>query len=1661
MHSDISSEEVDFDPFADEHQLLKVVPSTEAQKEIWISVQMSDQASCAFNESITLEFMGDVRESALLTSLKYIIQRHEALRTTFTSDGESLCVSESIDFALTKKSGDEKVFEQSVEQEAKTSFDLEKGPLIRFTLVSQDETKTWLILSAHHIICDGWSLAILVDDLSMAYNAALKNQEVGQTEAYSYSDYAHQSKELLDQSSDEAFWLDLYSGSLPSYDLPIEFERPGVRTFDASRLDFDVSQELIGQVKKLAGKQGVSLTAFMLSAFYTCLAKWSGEHDLVIGLPAASQPQYDSESLVGHCVNFLPLRMQLKDQDSFTSLLSNVSNLILDAYENQNYTYGSLLQKIAVERDSSRIPLCPVSFNVDQGIQGSKLNFQDLEVRFHSNPRAYENFEIFINASDYGDRFVIECQYNKNLFSEASIRSRLQEYRQVLTDLVGNVEKALSEIQLLSESEQADLFVKHSRVCDYGGLVSLPALFSQQAERTPEAIAVACDKNELTYQELHHRSNQVASYLIENGVIPGTLVGISLDRNVDLLVILLGVLKTGAGYVPLDPEYPVDRLNFMLEDAELTYLISQPNYIQRLSTVENSFLIQALLTESSGQPTKNPSVNITGGAICYVIYTSGSTGKPKGVMVPHSSVSNFLQSMVETPGIATTDKLLAVTTLSFDIAVLELYLPIISGAQVVIGTRGDVVDGNKLKGLMEQYEITMMQATPATWRLLCNEDWQGSDQFKILCGGEAFPPDLISELLKRSGQLWNMYGPTETTVWSTCHLLTSDEHNPSIGTAIANTDLYVLDEFFNVVPDGIPGELYIGGEGVTLGYLNRAELTQEKFVQLPVTENKIVYRTGDKVCFIGDGTLQYFGRLDNQVKLRGFRIELGEIESSIRQHDSVKDCALAVQQKSAGDERLVGFLVASGEEIDIKSIRELLSQSLPAYMIPQHFMIIDELPSTPNGKLDRKALPLFEFSSQDKRNVVEPKTENQRLLVRIWEDVLKMNEVSIEDNFFDLGGHSLLANKIITQLRKELNISIPLTFLFEFPTLQLMADNLPSENDADSLAPPTIEKSPDPFPASLSTSQQRLWFLHELYPDSALFNQVGIWKIFGEIDRSVFAQTISELVDRQFILNSKITRLNGSPMMVKKDKDQTLQEDEFKFSSSKNMEQELMEFIESKAKLPLNFDAGQYLKIHLIKLSDEEQVMMVITHPIIWDGWSFDILLSELSEIYGALLNNKPRNLQPLLINYMDFPEWHKSWMDSGVEQKQLDFWKKNLQGASTHTELPRDRARAGLSTYQGSRVSLFLEKGYVSQITNLAHKEGVTLYMVMLSAFFELLGQYSKQQDVTVATQIQGRVRPEFENVLGPFVNTVLLRNKTPESLTHSEMIQKVKKTCVDAFNHQDVPFEKVLDSVELNRKEKNAPPYQIMFTFQDTTNRSLEFAGLEMAQVNHNVQTAYTDMIFWLKETGAGLYGSFEYSTELFNSDTIRKFHDDYLQILDEIIVSPKKLISRDISKQEKPAQAEPEAFNKSAAEKVTEDKESSLEQQPVITATKENIKQIIISLWEDALEIDDIEPYDNFFDLGGHSLSSMMVLEKIYMEIGVQIPARSILMDSLAQIVEFCFQEVTNRSDIIQEASEQESKDGLDSSVDNSTKSFSKNIKSKLFKSFGFLKSGSDKA
>ncbi|MHC5858901.1 non-ribosomal peptide synthetase [Nostoc sp.] len=1048
---------VDFDPFVD-GELLLTAPATESQKEIWASVQMGNAANCAYNESQSLRLKGELDVKVLQSAIEELVQRHEALRTTFSTDGNTLCIVASrqieipiIDLSSLEPQEHQDKLASILRQEVEQPFDLEHGPLFRAKIAKLQPQEHLAILTAHHIICDGWSWAVLMPDLGKLYSG-LQQGIVPELEEPDYlSEYATLQEEEADSPeaiATEEYWLQQFADSVPVLDFPSDRPRPPLRTFNAAREDWHLNPQLVANLKQLGTKLGCSFLTTILGGFEVWLHRLTGQNDLVVGIPAAGQAALGQYNLVGHCVNLLPLRTQIDGEKSFSDYLQTRRSAVLDAYDHQQFTFGNLVKKLVLPRDSSRIPLVPIIFNIDQALDSDKLPFIELEVEFFSNPRAFENFELFINATESHGELILECQYNTNLFDADTIRRRMAEFETLLLGIVANPNQIIAKLPILPAVEQQLLATWNNTQTAYPQDICIHQLFEAQVEKTPDAIAVVFEDQQISYRELNQQANQLAHYLQSLGVGSEVLVGLCVERSLEMVVGVLGILKAGGAYVPLDYAYPQERLAFMLQDAQVSVLLTQEKLKSGLPNHQAEIVCLDSNWQSRDYGLDNPTHNFTSNNLAYVIYTSGSTGQPKGVQIQHQSAVNLLNAIAKEPGLTAEDTLLSVTSLSFDIAVSEIFLPLSVGAKLVLVSREVAADGTKLLKTLTASGATFMQPTPVTWRLLLAAGWQGSPQLKMISTGEALPRDLANQLLPKGACLWNLYGPTETTIWSTGYKVTTANKTIDIGCPLANTQTYILDSHLQPVPIGISGELYIGGEGLARGYLNRPELTAERFISNPFSSNpkSRLYKTGDLARYLPDGHIEYLGRIDYQVKLRGFRIELGEIETALLQHSEVKEAVVIVREDTPNETSLVGYIVAETGQDSlqvISQLRRFLKQQLPDFMVPTIFMALKAMPLTPNGKVDRKALPKPDASRPElEANYVAPRTPIEQQIADIWTQVLNVRQVGIYDNFFELGGYSLLGIQVVSRLRQALQAEILMSNLFELPTVAELAERV-------------------------------------------------------------------------------------------------------------------------------------------------------------------------------------------------------------------------------------------------------------------------------------------------------------------------------------------------------------------------------------------------------------------------------------------------------------------------------------------------------------------------------------------------------------------------------------------------------------------------------------------
>ncbi|CCH57118.1 amino acid adenylation domain protein [Fibrisoma limi BUZ 3] len=1075
---------VDFDPFAGP-EIVRVAPSTQPQVEIWTSCLVGgDDANRAFNESITLRLKGVFDRSAMEQAFSMLIQRHEALRSGFSADGRYVCVYNELpvplyyqDLSQRSASEQERLLADYVKGDALHLFNLKQGPLIKAGLFRLAPTEHCLVLTAHHIVCDGWSIGVILQDISALYSAFAQNRTPVLNHAPDFSQYAEEQlrfTESNEYTEIEKFWLDQYKGNVPVLKLPTDFERPALRSFKGRRQDYDLDNELVASLKKTGQKAGCSFVVTLMAAFEVLLHRLTGQDDIIIGLPTAGQAVTDNYGLVGHCVNLLPLRSRPNLTLSFHDYLQQRREAFYDAYEHQQLTFGSLLRKLKLPRDASRVPMVPVTFNIDLGLDDA-VEFYGLDYQLISNPREYETFDLFVNATDSKRALTLEWSFNTQLFRNETIDRMMAEFNHLLQAVVANPSTPLSTV-LSTGTHQPARSVSSQPVIETVDIRSdetLHQLIAQTAITHPDKPALVFNGKAVSYRELNETANRVAHFLIQKGVKPGDIVGVALERSSDLLITLLAILKSGAAYLPLDPEYPHDRITFMLSDAASRHFITSKKYRGAIRSQATELLIESAIDASASYPADEPKVAVGGDDLAYIIYTSGSTGKPKGVLIRHFGLINVLRSILTEPGVQSDDRWLAVSTISFDMSVPELFVPLLAGATVVLTGTEITKDGRALLHAVNQYGVTIMQATPTTWKMMLASGWEETVPVKVISAGEPLSKDLAQKLLQKCDSLWNLYGPTETTIYATIKQVQATDPVITIGHPIQNYQIFILNEDQQLVPQGTVGELYIGGHGVAKGYLNRPELTTEKFINSPIDSYKgTLYRTGDLGFITNEGEVQCLGRTDYQIKIRGYRIEAGEIERIITAQPGVKEAVVIAREDRPNDQRLTAYAIMqhllpdSAFNQEVAKWKQALRAELPSFMIPVDYVQMTALPMTLNGKIDRKALPRPNAQAHtDEEPAKTAVTELEKLITTIWTEEIGIKDIGVTDDFFELGGHSLTAVHVMTRLEEVTGKRLPLSTLFEHPTIRQLASILESDKKATtwkSLVPikPTGSKMP-------------------------------------------------------------------------------------------------------------------------------------------------------------------------------------------------------------------------------------------------------------------------------------------------------------------------------------------------------------------------------------------------------------------------------------------------------------------------------------------------------------------------------------------------------------------------------------------------------------------------
>jgi amino acid adenylation domain-containing protein len=1481
------------------------LPLSFAQQRLWFLAQLEPN-NPFYNMPAAVRLEGQLNVEALQQSFNEIISRHEALRTNFqTIEGQAIALIPEIisltlpvfDLSKLSLNQQEAAVKKQASEEAQKPFDLKGDLLLRVKLLRLGEEEHIILLTMHHIVSDGWSIDVLVQELATLYQAFCNGQPSSLPALpIQYVDFAAWQRQWLQGEvlkTQISYWLKQLKNAPKVLELPTDYPRPAIQTFRGSAYSFKLSDKLSFALNKFSQQQGSTLFMTLLAAFQTLLWRYTGNEDIVVGSPIANRNRAEIEGLIGLFVNTLVLRTNLAGNPSFEELLKRVREVALGAYAHQDLPFELLVEELQPQRDLSHTPLFQVMF-VLQNTPMSALDLPGLTLSILESNSQTAKLDLTLYITETVDGLLGNLEYNTDLFEESSIQRMVVHLQMLLAGIVANPQQRLSELPLLTESQRHQLMVEWNDTQVKYPQQCIHQLFEAQVEKTPNAVAVVFEEEQLTYRELNSKANQLGYHLRSLGVKPEVLVGICVERSLSMVIGLLGILKAGGAYIPLDPSYPQERLAFILEDAQVSVLLTQTSLVEVMP--QHKAQVVCLDTHwhyIAQQSQENLFCKLTPDNLAYVIYTSGSTGKPKGVQIPHSALSNFLYSMMQTPGLTHKDTLLAVTTYSFDIAALELFLPIIVGGRLVIASREVASDGTQLSAKLTDSKATVIQATPATWQLLLTAGWSGNEQLKILCGGEALPGKLANELLHRCASLWNMYGPTETTIWSAASQVETDSTIIPISHAIANTQLYILDQYSQLVPVGVAGELHIGGDGLARGYFNRSDLTAEKFIPNPFSKKATrLYKTGDLARYLPNGEIEYISRIDHQVKLRGFRIELGEIEAVISQHPTVRETVAVIGNDLRDSQIIVAYVVPQIEQtLTIPELRSFLESKLPSYMIPGAFVILEALPLTPNGKVDRKTLPALDtIRPEFEETFVAPQTLIEKQLAIIWMQVFDLEKIGINDNFFELGGHSLLATQVTSRINKIFDVELPLRQFFELQTIAKIAKSIEDKKLVAKSTPP-IERVSREIELPLSFAQQRLWFLNQLDPKSYIYNGSSAILLQGSLNVTALEQSINEIVRRHEILRTCFHIINGQPVqIIVPALEIPLPIVDLQHLPDADYEVEIKNLWLANYQEPFDLTQVPLLRLTLVRLKAKEYMLLVTMHHIISDAWSEGVFIREVSVLYEAFSSGKPSPLTEMDIQYADFATWQQNWLQGEVFDTLIRYWEKQLGDNLPVLKLPKIRQTPKLKNFHEKRQTLVLSKRLSQAIKKLNDRLGTTLFMTLLGAFKVLLYWYTGDKDIVVGTDIANRNKIEVENLIGFFVNQLVLRSNLSGNPTFSEFLQQVRKVCLEAYAHQDLPFEKLVSALNPKRDLNQTPLFQVKFILQNAPIHPLALSDLTLTRLDDLENTiARFDLLLELTDTEQGIVGLLKYNKDLFDASSIARLLNSFEAILSQIVVDP----------------------------------------------------------------------------------------------------------------------------------------------------------------------------
>ena len=1484
----------------------QTAPLSLAQRQLWFIHELYPE-SPSYHNIFVLQLIGAVNLPVIQQGVDELVRRHEALRTTFRlrnqeriqSIAPSLEVTvHLIDLSALSGVDASDVALRLAVTDARKCFDLERGPLLRMTLVRLSPRESRLFFTIHHIVSDGWSLEILRKEFMRHYGAFSVGAPSELTAPLiEYGDFAIWQKKWVDETiraSHLPIWKEKLAGAAPTLDLPLDRPRPQSQSFNGSRLPLRIPVELIRKLKMFCRRHNTTNFIVLLAAFKALLNRYTGRKDVIVGSPTAGRNRVDIESVVGLFTNMLVLRTELSSDLSFQELLASVRATVTSALTHQDLPFGVLVEELNPERDLSHTPLFQIVFSFQEDPRGLHrapgLVVKQMEVDART-----AKFDLVLDFRNTGEELVATLEYDADLFEETTIRRMAGHFLNLLAGGLASPEQRLWELPLLSNEERENLAPSRTPPASdrrYDRLAH--TLFEDHADRTPDAVALVYGEEWITYCELNRRANQLARHLSTLGVGREAVVGLLVGRSIEMLIGMLGALKAGASYAPLDPSDPESRLSFILEDAGITVLLTRREYAHIFSSYTGEVVcLDSDWNIVAEQCAENIACETDQSNLAYVIYTSGSTGKPKGVQIEHRSLLNLILWHQRRFGITATDRATQLAATGFDASVWEVWPYLTTGSSLYLVDQEVRLSPELLQRWLIEAGITRTFLPTPLAESMLEMDWSRNFTLKTLLTGG----DTLHKYNQPSNgfDLINNYGPTENTVVATSALIGAEQSErkaPPIGRPIDNVQAYILDDWLSLAPLGVIGELYIAGEGVARGYVKRADMTAERFTpdHFSLRPGASMYRTGDISRCSATGQLEFLGRADNQIKLRGRRIEIEEIEAILSEHENVKQAAVDVINTASG-KCLVAYISAG--PVSKSDLAIYIRRRLPEYMAPTAYVFLDSLPVKTNGKIDRASLDQY-YSAEIRDTAQQPKNPIEELLGEIWKEALGVENVGTTENFFELGGHSLLAAQVASRVREGFGVELGVRAIFEEPTVAGLARRIMSLGSVIPYQPPPLTPVPRNGDLPLSFAQQRLWFLDRLEQSAAYNISCGI-RLKGVIEVGILERSLSEIERRHEILRTTIITVDGQPrQVIGEPRGIKVDLTDLRGESPDKKEETARALSRNEAEGRFDLAQGPLLRARLLRWADDEHILLLTMHHIISDGWSFGVLGREIEAVYESAIRGEKCPLPDLSLQYADYACWERQWLQGQALKDQLEYWRNNLSGELPVLSLPADRPRTNTLGLSGGVKYWSIPAESVKQVRLVGIQEGATPFMVVLAVFKDLLYRYSGQDEILIGVPTAGRNRDEVQSLIGFFANTLALRTELGGDPTFSELVRRVREVTLRAYANQDAPFEMVVEAVQPARSLSHAPLFQVMMAWQSGPEIKINLKGVESEIYPVETGAAKFELVLMISPVAGGIKVGLEYSSERFDAVTIERMSDHFNQLLEAAVGDPKRNLS-----------------------------------------------------------------------------------------------------------------------------------------------------------------------